>query len=174
MASSLFLRSGYPYDNDRLLVDVANSTYAIRNQITARGVRALWNNLCSYVNTSLKQRKVCFGSGVAISSGPAAAVGESRAPLLSRTGVWRRLCQQVLHHAGRPPHTDSAAPSPTALCNPTTSLASRESSSPAWACLSWARRWKTATRRSNASAPASASSTGASAASPRSAAASAC
>jgi len=58
MASALFLCSGYPYDNDRLLVDVANSTYAIRNQITARGVRALWNNLCTYINHSMKQRKV--------------------------------------------------------------------------------------------------------------------
>ena len=57
MASSLYLRS-YPYDNDRLLVDAANSTYAIRNQITPRGVRALWTNLCSYIGTSLRCRKV--------------------------------------------------------------------------------------------------------------------
>jgi hypothetical protein len=58
MASALFLKAGYPYCNDTLLVDVANSTYAIRNQITARGVRGLWTTLSNYINCSLRAHKV--------------------------------------------------------------------------------------------------------------------
>ncbi|GBF98762.1 hypothetical protein Rsub_11168 [Raphidocelis subcapitata] len=65
MASALF-RSSYPYDNDRLLVDAANNVYAIRNQITPRGVRALWASLCSYVNSSLRLKKGVLLPGLGV------------------------------------------------------------------------------------------------------------
>lgn len=57
-SSSLFSRQAYPYDNERLLVDVANSAYALHGQLTPRSVRALWASLCAYIHTSILQHKV--------------------------------------------------------------------------------------------------------------------
>lgn len=56
-ASPLFSGAGYAFDNERLVVEVANSVYAIRNQVTPRGVRQLWQGLCEYINATLRSHK---------------------------------------------------------------------------------------------------------------------
>lgn len=48
----------YLYDNERLVVDVANSVYAIRNQIQPAGIRHLWSSLNNFISVSIKSHKV--------------------------------------------------------------------------------------------------------------------
>lgn len=52
------VRSLYLYDNERLVVDVANSVYAIRNHIQPAGIRHLWNSLSNFISVSIKSHKV--------------------------------------------------------------------------------------------------------------------
>eukprot|EP00878_Enallax_costatus_P034903 GHUV01038847.1.p1 GENE.GHUV01038847.1~~GHUV01038847.1.p1 ORF type:complete len:518 (+),score=146.20 GHUV01038847.1:771-2324(+) len=47
----------YLYDNERLVVDVTNSVYAIRNQIQPAGIRLLWNSLSNFIALSIKSHK---------------------------------------------------------------------------------------------------------------------
>jgi hypothetical protein len=88
MASAVFPRGGHPYCNESLLVDVANSTYAIRNHITARGVRALWATLSAYVNSSLRAHKVRDWrvGGPAGAAAPAPAAPAARSARLLGSG----------------------------------------------------------------------------------------
>jgi hypothetical protein len=58
MASTLFRRPPYAYDSERLVVEVANSVYAVQNHISISGLRQLWNGLANFVNVSLKSHKV--------------------------------------------------------------------------------------------------------------------
>jgi hypothetical protein len=41
-----------------LVVEVANSVYAVRNHVSLAALRQLWNGLCNFVNVSLKSHKV--------------------------------------------------------------------------------------------------------------------
>lgn len=52
------VRMQYVYDNERLVVDVANSVYAARNQVQPAGIRLLWNSLSNFVSASVKSHKV--------------------------------------------------------------------------------------------------------------------
>lgn len=61
-ASTLFGRPPYAYDSERLVVEVANSVYAVRNHISLAGLRQLWNGLANFINVSLKSHKVCTSS----------------------------------------------------------------------------------------------------------------
>lgn len=58
MASTLFGRPPYAYDSERLVVEVANSVYAVRNHISIQGLRQLWTGLANFINVSLKSHKV--------------------------------------------------------------------------------------------------------------------
>jgi len=58
MASTLFGRPSYAYDSERLVVEVANSVFAVRNHISLTGLRQLWNGLANFINISLKSHKV--------------------------------------------------------------------------------------------------------------------
>lgn len=58
MASTLFGRPPAAYDSERLVVEVANSVYAVRNHISIAGLRQLWNGLANFINVSLKSHKV--------------------------------------------------------------------------------------------------------------------
>ncbi len=60
--------TGYAFDLERLLLEAANSVYATRNQVTARGIRQLWHGLCNYINVCLKSRKVWYAGISACSS----------------------------------------------------------------------------------------------------------
>lgn len=153
--SAIFARSGYPYDNDRMLVDVANSTYAIRNQITARGVRALWATLCNYINSSMLAHKVRRGREGCGGAWAQRSAGATQRALLA---LW-----PLETAAGRTRPRRSHAPLHRPL---------RACCCLALACSSLGRRWRTATRRSSATGRASRCSTAASAACRRSAAAS--
>lgn len=108
MAGALFLRGGYPYDNDRLLVDVANSTYAIRNQITARGVRSLWSSLSAYVSASLRQRKV--------RSPWVASARRGRAAGRARRGTTQGSASSVRQSVRRNRPTPPPSPNPLPWC----------------------------------------------------------
>jgi hypothetical protein len=57
-ASALLGRTPYAYDSERLVVEVANSVYAVRNHISLAGLRQLWNGLGNFINVSLKSHKV--------------------------------------------------------------------------------------------------------------------
>jgi hypothetical protein len=57
-ASALLGRAPYAYDSERLVVEVANSVYAVRNHISLAGLRQLWNGLGNFINVSLKSHKV--------------------------------------------------------------------------------------------------------------------
>eukprot|EP00775_Hariotina_reticulata_P010373 gene10373-10531_t len=55
--SGIFPRSQFVYDNERLVTEVANSVFAIRNHVSPAGIRQLWNGLCSFINISLRSHK---------------------------------------------------------------------------------------------------------------------
>lgn len=61
MASTLFGRPPYIYDSERLVVEVGNSVYAVRNHISIAGLRQLWNGLANFITVSLKSHKVGAG-----------------------------------------------------------------------------------------------------------------
>lgn len=61
-ASTLFGRPPYAFDSERLVVEVANSVYAVRNHISLAGLRQLWNGLANFINVSIKSHKVCVTS----------------------------------------------------------------------------------------------------------------
>jgi hypothetical protein len=73
-ASSVFGRSPAVCDAESLVVEVANSVYAVRNHISVAGLRQLWAGLANFVNVSLKSHKV----GVACGRSCAAAGGHGR------------------------------------------------------------------------------------------------
>jgi hypothetical protein len=56
--SGIFPRSQVVYDNEKLVTEVANSVFAIRNHVSPAGIRQLWNGLCSFINISLRSHKV--------------------------------------------------------------------------------------------------------------------
>lgn len=58
MASAVFGRPYAVYDSEQLVVEVANSVYAVRNHISLAGLRQLWNGLANFINVSLKSHKV--------------------------------------------------------------------------------------------------------------------
>lgn len=63
MAASLLGGAGLATtDNERLVIEVANSIYAIRNQISPRGVRQLWHGLCNFISICLRSHRVSLCS----------------------------------------------------------------------------------------------------------------
>ena len=54
----LLSRTAYNYDEQKLVEEASNSVFALRNQVTPRGIRQLWHGMCSYINMCLRAHKV--------------------------------------------------------------------------------------------------------------------
>jgi hypothetical protein len=84
-------RSGYHYDNERLIIDVSNSVYALRNQVTPRALRHLWAGFCNYLNICLKSHKV-LAPNSNVPSTPKGPHDSQNSPKTARLCCCRACC----------------------------------------------------------------------------------